>query len=268
MFGSLASSPVLSLATAPNVEGGRRLRPARGFARDTPFPIRGTTLLVPSDVSRLVLARASNVRKGDYASEDSYDGDEDGAWEGMSSSRNRSATVIRTAGRDDSTSNGLPEASPPDIVAGFVGAESKSPKVPNSSEVGVIDEALLAAAGVADGTAPNAANPSSSRGGADAALSKSPNSWVGAAGPAGVGGGCFGAVVSSAKSSQSSFTAARSASAIWSNTERLAFVLAAISPPPTSGGGIDASSIINIGPCGSAQLATPPALALLPIAAT
>ena len=101
MFGSLASSPVLSLATAPNVEGGRRLRPARGFARDTPFPIRGATLLVPSDVSRLVLARASNVRKGDYASEDSYDGDEDGAWEGMSSSRNRSATVIRTAGRDD-----------------------------------------------------------------------------------------------------------------------------------------------------------------------
>ena len=79
MFGSLASSPVLSLATAPNVEGGRRLRPARGFARDTPFPIRGATLLVPSDVSRLVLARASNVRKGDYASEDSYDGDEDGA---------------------------------------------------------------------------------------------------------------------------------------------------------------------------------------------
>ena len=101
MFGSLASSPVLSLATAPNVEGGRRLRPARGFARDTPFPIRGATLLVPSDVSRLVLARASDVRKGDYASEDSYDGDDDGAWEGMNSSRNRSATVIRTAGRDD-----------------------------------------------------------------------------------------------------------------------------------------------------------------------
>ena len=101
MFGSLASSPVLSLATAPNVGRGRRLRPAREFARDTPFPIRGATLLVPSDVSRLVLARASDVRKGDYASEDSYDGDDDGAWEGMSSSRNRSATVIRTAGRDD-----------------------------------------------------------------------------------------------------------------------------------------------------------------------
>ena len=101
MFGSLASSPALSLATAPNVGRGRRLRPAREFARDTPFPIRGATLLVPSDVSRLVLARASDVRKGDYASEDSYDGDDDGAWEGMNSSRNRSATVIRTAGRDD-----------------------------------------------------------------------------------------------------------------------------------------------------------------------
>lgn len=101
MFSSLASSSVLSLATAPNVGGGRRLRPARGFARDTPFPIRGATLLVPSDVSRLVLARASDVREGDYASEDSYDGDDDGAWEGKRSSRNRSATVIRTAGRDD-----------------------------------------------------------------------------------------------------------------------------------------------------------------------
>lgn len=73
------------------------------MGRDTPFPpfpTRFTTskTLLPRSKT-LVLTCTGETR--DYAPDDSYDGDTDGVWEGKTISRNRSAMMIRTAGRDE-----------------------------------------------------------------------------------------------------------------------------------------------------------------------
>ena len=70
------------------------------MGRDTPFLTRFTTskTLLPRSKT-LVLTCTGEPR--DYAPDDSYDGEMDGVWEGKTISRNRSAMMIRTAGRDE-----------------------------------------------------------------------------------------------------------------------------------------------------------------------